>query len=126
MTKVAVQEYHRRMEEIRQLWSSMREAVSVPLVVSLDYCFVPVKMQVGSPTTCRRPDLDHNESLSANWDAIIKKIESQPKHLAVIYANIPEGESTTCLMQMVHIPKAPTVRPSPEEGAVCYHERWGC
>jgi hypothetical protein len=121
MTKVAVQEYHNRMEEILQLRGSMKEADSSPLIVNLDYCFVPVKMKVGTPTTCRPSDLDDNENLCASWDAILKKVEGRSKDLAVVFAVIPEGDATTCLMQMVNIPKSPKVCPplTAEKGAVC-------
>jgi hypothetical protein len=121
ITKVAVQEYESRTEEIRQLRGSMKEADSLPLIVNLDYCCVPVKMTIGSPTTCRPPGLNDDEDLRASWDAIIKKIEKRSKDIGLVYAIIPEGEGTTCLMQMVDVPKNPDVRPSPtpEEGAVC-------
>jgi len=98
----------------------MKETDASPLVVNFDYCYVPVKMEVGSPTTCRPPELDDDENLRASWDVVIKKIEDRPKDIALVFCLIPEGEATTCLMQMVNIPKHPQTRPSPtpEQGAV--------
>ncbi|KIM82784.1 hypothetical protein PILCRDRAFT_456325 [Piloderma croceum F 1598] len=113
ITKVVVQEYKSRIEEIRQIRGSMKQADSLPLIVNLDYCCVPVKMTIGSPTTCRPSGLDDDEELRASWDAIIEKIEKRSKDIGLVYAVIPEGEATTCLMHMVDIPKNPDARPSP-------------